>query len=322
MITSRGNFINNQWIQGEGQPFASIDPANGKVVWEGASSTLHNVESAIEAARFAFTTWKKISLEERIFHLNKFGDILKEHHGDVAEVISREVGKPLWESKNEVASIMGKIKISIDAYQQRCPTIVREQSPQVSSVTRHKPHGVMAILGPFNFPGHLPHGHIIPALLAGNTVVFKPSEKAPSVAEYLFRLWEQVNLPDGVINMVQGKGETGKLLAEHPAINGLLFTGSASTGKKLSEFFGRHPEKILALEMGGNNPLVVSKISDHRLAAELTLESAYLTSGQRCTCARRLIVVDGPHSKDYIEELIIQIKQIWVGPYTKNPEPL
>jgi succinylglutamic semialdehyde dehydrogenase len=320
MITSRGNFINNQWIQGEGPTFTSIDPANGKAVWEGYSSSLHDIEKALEAARSAFDSWRRRSLDERIAYLKRFGEALVQHQDQIAETISRDVGKPLWESKTEVASILGKIEISIEAYRQRCPTQTRDQT-NASSVTRHKPHGVMAVLGPFNFPGHLPHGHIIPALLAGNTVVFKPSEQAPSVAEFLFRLWEQAELPEGVINMVQGRGESGKLLAEHPAIDGLLFTGSAATGKKLSEFFGRHPEKILALEMGGNNPLVVSKVSDLQVAVQLVIQSAYLTSGQRCTCARRLILVDSEQSELFIQSLISQVSQIRVGPYTKHPEP-
>lgn len=188
-------------------------------------------------------------------------------------------------------------------------------------MVRHRPHGVVAVFGPFNFPGHLPNGHIVPALLAGNTVVFKPSELTPLVAQKTVACWQAAGLPPGVINLIQGGRETGSSLAAHPAIDGLFFTGSPATGKALHRQFAGQPGKILALEMGGNNPLVVYGVSDLEAAAYHTIQSAFLSAGQRCTCARRLIVPEGAEGDRYIERLCQMMGTLRIGPYTDCPEP-
>jgi succinylglutamic semialdehyde dehydrogenase len=186
---------------------------------------------------------------------------------------------------------------------------------------RHRPHGVVAVLGPYNFPGHLPNGHIIPALLAGNTVVFKPSELTPLTAEETLRCWRAAQLPEGVLSVVQGAGDTGAALVTHPQVDGLFFTGSSETGKRLHRQFGGRPEKILALEMGGNNPLVVWAVEDLRAAAYHTILSAFITTGQRCTCARRLIVGEDEKSETFLQLLIGMTAGIRIGAYTDRPEP-
>jgi succinylglutamic semialdehyde dehydrogenase len=176
-------------------------------------------------------------------------------------------------------------------------------------------------LGPFNFPAHLPNGHIIPALLAGNTVVFKPSEQTPLVAKIIMVCWQESGIPPGVINMVQGGSATGKLLTSHPTIKGILFTGSWSTGSILSEIFAKTPNKILALEMGGNNPIVIGDVKNIPAAAFIATQAAFLTSGQRCTCARRLIIHEGALGDKIIKSLIKTVEALHVGPYTDKPEP-
>ncbi len=232
-----------------------------------------------------------------------------------------ETGKVLWEAESEVGAMINKADISIDAYTVRCPEL-RDPQAATLTITRYKPHGVLAVFGPYNFPGHLPNGHIIPALLAGNTIVFKPSELTPLVAQRTMEIWLETGLPTGVLQLVQGGRDTGQSLAQHPQIDGLLFTGSAKTGQSLSKQFGAQPEKILALEMGGNNPLIVTSVSDHRAAAYMTILSAYLTSGQRCTCARRLIVPQGEQGDTFIETLRAMIPSIVVGKFDDSPHPL
>jgi succinylglutamic semialdehyde dehydrogenase len=313
-------FINRQWQIGSGPMFTSRNPMSEDIVWQGHSACEADVNNAVAAARTAFKEWSNVSLEARITCLEKFRDIVAESCDTLAETISKETGKPLWESKGEVKSIANKVTISIDAYRNRCPEVSKEQTNALLK-TRHKPHGVIAILGPFNFPGHLPSGHIIPALLAGNTIVFKPSELTPLVGQMLIQCWEKSGLPIGVINLIQGGRATGRLLVNHPDINGLFFTGSWQTGKILTEQFAKHPGKILVLELGGNNPLIVSSVKDLKSAALITIQSAYLTSGQRCTCARRLIVPVGENGDAFIHELIKMIGEIKVGPYTDLPEP-
>lgn len=313
-------FINQQWSAGSGPIFTSRNPMSEEAIWQGHSACEADVNAAITAARTASKEWANTSLESRIAYLKKFRDIVNDSSDILAETISKETGKPLWESKGEVKSIVNKVDISIDAYRNRCPEITKDQ-PGAQLKTRHKPHGVVAILGPFNFPAHLPCGHIIPALLAGNTIVFKPSELTPLVGQTIMQCWEKSGLPPGVLNLIQGGRVTGRLLATHPDINGLFFTGSWETGKILTEIFSKHPDKILALELGGNNPLVVGSVADLKSAALITIQSAYLTSGQRCTCARRLIVPVGPKGDAFIQQLVTMIAGIKVGPYTDVPEP-
>ncbi len=259
-------------------------------------------------------------LDERIAILKEYKEEVSLHKDELATLIAKEMGKPLWEATGEVLAMLNKIDISIEAYDARSGTKILSEGGRVQAL-RHKPHGVIGVLGPFNFPAHLPNGHIAPALLAGNSVIFKPSELTPKVGEEIVRLWEKTSLPKGALQLLQGGKEVGQQLATHPDISGLFFTGSYRTGVFLSEEFGAHPEKILALEMGGNNPLVVKKISNPTAAAYITIQSAFLTSGQRCTCARRLIVVEGKESASFIEELLRLTRNLRVGPYTDNPEP-
>jgi succinylglutamic semialdehyde dehydrogenase len=181
---------------------------------------------------------------------------------------------------------------------------------------------VLAVLGPFNFPGHIPHGHIVPALLAGNAVVFKPSEFTPLSGRRLAEIWERAGLPAGVFNLVQGGRETGAALAADPGHDGILFTGSYQTGVALRRMWVEEPGKMLALELGGNNPLVVHAASDLDAAATLTILSAFLTAGQRCSCARRLIVPEGAGGDAFIARLLARIDGIRVGlPHDSHDSP-
>jgi succinylglutamic semialdehyde dehydrogenase len=188
-----------------------------------------------------------------------------------------------------------------------------------AGATRYKPHGVLAVFGPFNFPGHISNGHIVPALLAGNTVVFKPSDWTPLVAELTVAAWQESGLPAGVLNLVQGTRDTGIAVVEHAGLNGVLFTGSLKAGLSISRTLADRPETILALELGGNNPLIVDDVDDVDAAVYATLQSAYLTTGQRCTCARRLVVPPGNDS--FLDRLAAAIPRLLVGPPESRPEP-
>ncbi|HSU68479.1 MAG TPA: succinylglutamate-semialdehyde dehydrogenase [Tepidisphaeraceae bacterium] len=319
-MAAKSLFISGQWADGSGPEFTSLNPATRQPVWQGRSAGAEEIAQAIAAARRASDTWGALPLQQRIFHLQHFADQLKAHRDELAEIISKETGKPRWEALGEVDSMIGKIPASIDAFNERRRPIETEMAGGIAA-TRFKPYGVVAVFGPFNFPGHLPNGHIVPALLAGNTVVFKPSELAPGVGQKTVELWEAAELPAGVLNLVQGGRETGLLLAGHGGIDGLFFTGSVAVGRALSRIFADHPDKILALEMGGNNPLIVHQASDFDAAAYLTIQSAFLTAGQRCTCARRLIVPDGSEGDAFLDRLRAMAEGLRVGPYTDEPEP-
>lgn len=298
----------------------STNPATQEVIWEGESASAADVNDAVMNAREAFKEWVYMSFDDRLDLLNNYQKLLERDQDKMAMAISDEVGKPRWEAKTEVATMIGKLAISVNAYKDRTP--VRQADVHGTKfVTKHRPHGVMGVIGPFNFPGHLPTGHIIPSLLAGNTVVFKPSELTPYVGEFIYDLFMEAGLPEGVLNIVHGAGETGKALVGHPELNGLLFTGSYATGKKIHEQFAGFPEKILALEMGGNNPLVVDEVQDVKAAILTIIQSAYISSGQRCTCARRLIVPKGPWGDQLIERLAITLPKIGVNIPGTDPEP-
>jgi succinylglutamic semialdehyde dehydrogenase len=296
----------------------SIDPMTEDVLWEGKACGASEVGAAAALAKEAQKEWSCRPFEERAALLLRFRDTLKKKQDALALTISKETGKPLWESQAEVGAMIGKIDISIDAQKKRCPEIINEQEGR-QSAARHKPIGVCAVLGPFNFPGHLPNGHIVPALLAGNTVVFKPSELTPLTAEEVLQIWKEAGLTEGLINVVQGGGNTGRKLVDNPLIDAVFFTGSWNTGMRLSEQLASRPDKMLALEMGGNNPLVLGDIQNPDAAAYLAIQSAYLTAGQRCTCARR-IILQKKH-QNVIDRLMQWIPQIHVGAYTDTPEP-
>ncbi|AEF53581.1 succinylglutamate-semialdehyde dehydrogenase [Marinomonas posidonica] len=317
----QAHFINGQWQIGEGQPFQSIDPSDATKVWQANSATEQQVNLAIQVARQAFPNWANRPLEERLSIIEHFVELLKTHSEEVAILISRETGKPLWETRTEVAAMIGKVGISQQAYHDRSGT--KETSmPGAKAVLRHRPHGVVAVFGPYNFPGHLPNGHIVPALIAGNTLVFKPSEQAPATSDKIVQLWQQAGIPDGVLNLVQGERKTGIALANHQDIDGLFFTGSPEVGHLLHQDFAGHPGKILALEMGGNNPLIVSeKVSDLNAVTHEILQSAFISTGQRCTCARRLLVPKGPLGDQVITRLVNATKAIGIDRFDADPQP-
>ncbi|ASI89173.1 succinylglutamate-semialdehyde dehydrogenase [Vibrio mediterranei] len=314
-------WIAGNWVAGQGDTFQSLSPYNNQTIWEGQSATAQQVESAVSAARQAFIEWKKRPFEEREAIVLSFAEKVKERSEDIAIAIAKETGKPLWETRIEAGAMAGKIAISIRAYHQRTGETQREAAGN-QIVLRHRPLGVMAVFGPYNFPGHLPNGHIVPALLAGNTVVFKPSEQTPLVGELAMKLWEEVGLPSGVINLVQGGKETGIALADSKGIDGVLFTGSANTGHILHRQFAGQPGKMLALEMGGNNPLVISEdFGDIDAAVYTILQSAYISAGQRCTCARRLYVPFGQKGDQLVERLVSAIGKIRIDEPFAEPAP-
>ncbi|MGN2672165.1 succinylglutamate-semialdehyde dehydrogenase [Aliivibrio fischeri] len=306
------HWIAGDWVLGEGETIQSLSPYNSEVVWKGESATEAQVESAVNAARNAFIEWKKLPFENRQAIVERFAELVKENADSIAEVIAKETGKPFWETKTEAGAMVGKIAISIRAYHERTPYKEREAAGN-KIVLRHRPLGVMAVFGPYNFPGHLPNGHIVPALLAGNTVVLKPSEQTPWTSEVIMKLWQKAGLPKGVINLVQGARATGEALANAKGIDGLLFTGSANTGHILHRQFAGDTGKMLALEMGGNNPMVISKAFGDLDATVYTIvQSAFISAGQRCTCARRLYVPEGKQGDALLARLVDVTKNIHV----------
>ena len=314
-------WIAGNWLAGDGEQMQSLTPFSGEVIWEGRAATAGQVEQAVSSARQALVSWRNTPFSERQATVERFAGLVKENGEHLARTIAEETGKPLWESRTEVAAMAGKVAISLRAYEERTGFRQKEVAG-TKAVLRHRPLGVMAVFGPYNFPGHLPNGHIVPALLAGNTVVFKPSELTPKVAEETMKLWQQAGLPEGVINLVQGARATGEALAGSAAIDGLLFTGSANTGHLLHRQFAGQPGKMLALEMGGNNPLVISKAYGELEATVYTIiQSAFISAGQRCTCARRLYLPQGEEGDAVLARLVEVTATLTIGDPFAEPQP-
>lgn len=299
-------------------PFISTDPANGDTVWEGVAASPDDCARAVIRARESFPAWANLPVDARIAILGRYAEVLGERRAALAEAIARETGKPLWEAETEVASIIGKVAISVKAMAERAG---RRESETAFGRARldHRPHGVMVVLGPYNFPGHLPNGHIVPALLAGNTLVFKPSEETPLVGQMVIEALHAAGVPADVAILVQGGRDSGAALIAQD-IDGLLFTGSAGAGAHFRRIFADRPAVILALELGGNNPLIAWD-GDAEAAASVVVASAFITAGQRCSCARRLIVPAGAAGDAVVDAVTALASRLRIGAWNDVPEP-
>ena len=313
-------FVGGQWRAGAGRPFVSLSPADGSVVWRGTEAASVDVDEAINAGRASFASWRGAPIEDRIAMVLRFAKLVEANKSEMARLISRETGKPLWDAATEAAAMISKADLAVKGYAERTPRKETKAGAFTARISHH-PHGIMAVLGPFNFPGHLPNGHIMPALIAGNTVIFKPSEQTPAVAEFTVRLWQQAGAPSGVINLVQGARAPAEQLVASDKVSGVLFTGGVPAGRAIHAALAGRPEKIVALELGGNNPLVVWNAKDVEAAARLIVKSAYISSGQRCTCARRLIIPAGPSGEHVLAALIRLMEKIIVGAPDADPQP-
>ena len=295
----------------------STEPATGAELWRGK---IGDVDSTVERARRAWPAWAAEPLANRIELVRRFVNEVRKENDKFAELIARETGKPMWEARSEVEAVIAKVEISIRAYAERTGQRKLDSALQGSAEVRHKPHGVMVVLGPYNFPAHLPNGHIVPALIAGNAVIFKPSEKTPAVGEFLMKLFNRAGISAALAQMLVGGPEEGKALVAHPGVDGVLFTGSAQAGIAINRKLAANPGKIVALEMGGNNPIVLwdtPKISD---AATLIVQSAFTTAGQRCTAARRLIIKASLYDQ-VVDEVKRQTGRIIIGAPFDEPSP-
>ncbi len=319
-MTTGELYIDGNWREGGGDKLTSTAPATGEPLWAGNAANTQDTEDAIMAARKAFTSWRKTTLEDRLEIIRCFTELLKTNKDTIAAAIAHETGKPLWDAATEAGAMAGKAEISLKAYEERTGYKEAEAAGAVMRLG-HRPHGVMAVIGPFNFPGHLPNGHIVPALIAGNTIVFKPSELTPMVAEETVRLWDEAGLPKGVLNLVQGGRAPAKQLVADERVDGILFTGGIDAGRAIHKALGGQPDKILALELGGNNPLIAWDIEDKDAAARIILRSVYITSGQRCTCAKRLIVPEGLEGDAIVKALDALLAKVRVDKPDAEPAP-
>ncbi|MDB5724262.1 MAG: astD [Novosphingobium sp.] len=295
----------------------SREPATGAEVWRGK---VGDVDEMVARARRAWPAWAALPLSNRMEAMRRFANEVRKASEGLATLISRETGKPMWESRAEVESVLARVEIAIRACSERTAQRKYDNGLQGMTAVRHKPHGVVAVLGPFSSPAHLPCGHIIPALIAGNAVIFKPSERCPASGELLMQCFTNAGIPASIAQFLVGGPEQGQALALHGGIDGVLFTGSTDIGISLNRKLAARPDKFLALELGGNNPLVVLDTPLLADAAVLIVQSAFSSAGQRCTSARRLIV-----KASIYDALMAQVKamadRLIVGAPFDEPAP-
>jgi succinylglutamic semialdehyde dehydrogenase len=324
-ISVRGNFIQGEF-QNAGTGSSTV---NGE--WVGRSPADFSdqlgvfqysyaaIDSAVASAKDAFVSWRRRSLAERAAFLRKYQAAIRRREEELAEIIAREVGKPLWEAQSEVTTMINKVDVTIH---DSMAVIEDRDLPKIMENTigryRYRPHGVMAVIGPFNFPGHLPNGHIVPALLTGNVVIFKPSEKAPLVAQLMAEMFQEAGLPAGVFNLIQGEREVGRRLCVHEGVDGVLFTGSYEVGTRIKQDTLQQHWKILALEMGGKNPAIVWDDADTNLAVHETVVGAFVTAGQRCSATSR-IIVQNKVIDSFVEKFHAAAKAFTIGHPLDNP---
>lgn len=319
-IKYKGDYINGQFVpvtKADGE-FKDISPADLSDVVMTVPFKNDHVDDACVAAKKAYPLWARLTMDERKSYLLRLKEQFGLHEAEMAEAISRDTGKPLWEGLSEAKNLSNKIDITLN-YSLK---LIEEERivnalPQVDGVIRHRSRGVMAVVGPFNFPAHLPNGHIVPALIAGNTVVFKPSEQTPAVGQLMAEIFDKAQFPPGVFNLIQGDGKTGGKLVAHELVDGVLFTGSYEVGLKIKQETMQHYWKILALEMGGKNATVVWNDADIDKAIYESLIGAYLTSGQRCSCTSRIIL--HPEIADkFVDKFYESAKKLSIGHWSEN----
>ena len=320
-IPFKGDYINGEFVTAAKPTgsFTKSSPANLSEEVLHVDYHYDHVDQACESARRAFLEWSEWPMAQRIDCLNKVKDIYLKKQEQFAEVIARETGKPLWEALTEVKAVIGKFAITFD----HSLKLIEEQTikaalPGVDGVVRYRPRGVMAVIGPFNFPGHLPNGHIVPALVTGNTVVFKPSEETPATGQFMAECFHEAGVPQGVLNLVQGPGETGRRIVCHKDVDGILFTGSYDVGLKIKQQTLNDYWKIHALEMGGKNATIIWDDADIEKAVYESTIGAFISAGQRCSCTSRVFV-----HKDVVDQFTDSFyehaKKLEIGHWKNNP---
>ncbi|MCB0717075.1 MAG: aldehyde dehydrogenase family protein [Bacteroidetes bacterium] len=292
------NFINGEWIKSSNRKtFTDTNPAvHSDVIGEFPASTPEDVDSAVAAARVAFRSWSRMPAPERGNILKRIGDILTERKDELAFEMTREMGKPHFETRGDVQEAIDTAYYAASETRRLFGHTVPSELPNKFNMSIRRPVGVIGVITAWNFPVAVPTWKMFPAIAAGNTVIFKPSEDAPHSGALLVKVFEDAGLPTGVVNLVQGGGEVGSALVSHPDIDAVTFTGSTDTGGKIAETCGAM-HKRCSLEMGGKNPMIVLDDANLDLVIDGILWGAFGTTGQRCTATSRLIIQSGVHDK-------------------------
>ncbi len=312
-MNMRGDFIAGAFVkttkdQADGE-IKRVSPRDLATVVAQVHYRFAAVNEAVASARTAFESWAFVAADERAALMSKLRSAIEARKDVFADTITRETGKPVWEAKSEVSAALNKIDITLsDGLALVAP---REMGARAQRYA-FKPHGVALVLGPFNFPLHLMHGHVVPALLTGNTVIVKPSELAPGVGQLYAECFEAAGFPPGVFNLVQGEAAVGARLAAHPDVDAVMLTGSFNAGQAIKRATLEQPHKLLALELGGRNPALVLRDADLDKAVHDVLWGAFVTSGQRCS-GTAVALIERPLFDAFVARALEVIDRLVLG---------
>jgi aldehyde dehydrogenase (NAD+) len=305
------NYINGKWVQGRSK-FQTINPANEELLAEIARAELSDVDAAVEAATQAFKSWRLVPAPIRGEMLFKIGEILKQKKEDLARLLTQDMGKVISEARGDVQEAIDMAYFMGGEGRRLLGYTAPVEMPNKFGMAVRDPAGVVGLITPWNFPIAVPSWKIFPALVAGNTVIWKPSPETPAISAAFVKVFEEAGLPPGVFNLLLAPGiEVSKALVEHPGVRVLSFTGSTSTGRAIGETAARLNKKV-SLEMGGKNAILVMNDANIELVTDATLWAAFGTSGQRCTAASRLIVQKGIASQ-VKESLVERTRKLRLG---------
>jgi len=305
------NYINGKWVKGR-STFQTINPANEELVAEIAQAEISDVDAAVNAATEAFRSWRLVPAPLRGEFLFKVGDILKQSKEELARLLTQDMGKVISEARGDVQEAIDMAYFMGGEGRRLLGYTAPVEMPNKFGMAVRDPAGVVGLITPWNFPIAVPSWKIFPALVAGNTIIWKPSPEIPAISAAFLRVFEEAGLPAGVFNLLLAPGaEVGKALVEHPGVRVLSFTGSTTTGRAIAESAARLNKKV-SLEMGGKNAIIVLDDANIELVTDATLWAAFGTSGQRCTAASRLIVQKGI-AKEVKESLVERTKTLKLG---------
>jgi aldehyde dehydrogenase (NAD+) len=305
------NYINGKWVKGR-STFQTINPANEELVADIAQADIADVDAAVKAASDAFKAWRLTPAPIRGEMLFKVGDILKQKKEELSQLLTRDMGKVIAEARGDVQEAIDMAYFMGGEGRRLLGYTAPVEMPNKFGMAVRDPSGVVGLITPWNFPIAVPSWKIFPALVAGNTIIWKPSPETPAISAAFVKVFEEAGIPAGVFNLIMAPGaEVAKALVSHPNVRVLSFTGSTATGRAIAEVAGKLNKK-LSLEMGGKNAIIVMDDANLELVTDATLWSAFGTTGQRCTAASRLIVQKGIASK-LKEALVEKTKKLKLG---------
>lgn len=306
-------WINGITQKGQETLFETVNPSTGEKGFSFYQASELQINEAFESAHLAQNDWEALGFEKRWNFLNKWQQNLLSKKEKLLFILQQETGKATWDAESELQAFFNKWPITAKAYHE---LIEKPQDFSIEENLSYKSLGVFSVLGPFNYPLHLPNGQILPVLASGGCVVFKPSELTSALAHLYLEAAYEIGMPKGVLNMILGKGHVGEAIIKHPLSNGVLFTGSSKVGHSIYNSLSQFPDKLIALEMGGCNPLVVSGTQEAEASSSILIQSAFATTGQRCSCARRLILIESPEARKVLKTFIEQTQKLQIGAFS------